>query len=214
MQVIPAINVNSFEEIKEKIKSVEPFVTPPNGAGWAQLDVADGTFTKNTLWHNAGDLLSLDTKLKIEVHLMFNNIEDRVVNWLIEPVDRVIFHLETAKDPHFVIEKCRAAGKEVGIAIGPDTPWTQLMLFCDKVDLFQILSVYPGLAGQEFIEESLRKIEGLRKNCLSAIIEVDGGVNKEVAKKCKEAGADIVCAASYIFDSDNIEKAIKELEQV
>lgn len=205
LEVIPAINVDSFEEVKEKIKLVEPYVK------WVQLDVADGTFTKNTVWHDSANLLSLETSLNIEVHLMINNIEERVDNWLLAPVKRVIFHLETAKDPYFVIEKCKQAGKEVGIAIGPDTPWTQLMQYCDKVDLFQILSVHPGLPGQKFQEESLHKIQSLRENCPSAIIEVDGGVDKVVAKKVAAAGANIVCAASAIFNSDDIKKSIDEL---
>jgi len=217
MQVIPTINSKNFEEIKEKIKLIETQTesdSADSGASWIQIDVADGTFTKNTIWHNAPDLLSLETKLNIEVHLMINDIEKRVENWLIEPVNRIIFHLETAKDPYFVIQKCKEVGKEVGIAIGPDIPWTQLMPFCDKVNLFQILSVTPGLPGQEFNEENIQKIESLRNNCSTAIIEVDGGINKETAKKCAEAGADIVAVASYVFKSDNINKAIKELEEI
>jgi ribulose-phosphate 3-epimerase len=185
---------------------IEPFVK------WVQLDVADGTFTKNTIWHEPEDLLQLETRLNIEVHLMFNNIEERVLSWLVEPVKRVVFHLEAAKDPHFVINKCREAGKEVGLAIGPDRPWTQLMPFCQKVDLFQILAVYPGLPGQEFRPDSLEKIKDLRSNCRDAIIEVDGGINKEIAKEAKRAGADIIAAASYIFNSDDIGKAIEELK--
>ncbi len=185
---------------------VEPY------AEWVQLDVADGTFTKNTIWHNASDLLSLETSLKIEVHLMINRIEERVDEWLIAPVKRVIFHLEAAKDPHFVIEKCRKVGKGVGISIGPDTPWTQLMPFCGRVDVFQILAVYPGLAGQKFIEASLEKITYLKRNCPNAMIEVDGGVNEEVAKKVAKAGADIVNAANYIFGAKDLKKAIEELK--
>ncbi len=208
MQVIPAINADSFDEVKKRIKMVEPY------AEWVQLDVADGTFTKNTIWHNASDLLSLETSLKIEVHLMIDRIEERVDEWLLASVKRVIFHLETSIYPHFVIEKCRKAGKEVGMAIGPDIPWTQLMPFCGKVDVFQVLAVYPGLAGQKFQEECLRKIEYLRKNCPAALIEVDGGINKEVAKKVAEAGADIVNAANYIFGAKDIKKAIEELKNI
>lgn len=215
MQVIPTINADSFEEIKRRIKLVEPF------SSWVQIDVADGTFTKNTIWHNSADLLSLETSLKIEVHLMINDIEERIDDWLIEPVHRVIFHLEASKNPFFVIKKIRENKKEVGMAIGPDTPWTQLMRFCPEVnkkdeaaDLFQVLAVYPGLAGQKFQESSLLKIKDLRNNCPSVKIEVDGGVNKEVGKKCKEVGADILSAASYVFDSDDLGKAIKELENL
>ncbi|MBU2633441.1 hypothetical protein KJ751_02975 [Patescibacteria group bacterium] len=210
MQVIPTINSKSFKKIKEKIELIET----QTDSSWVQIDVADGTFTKNTIWHNASNLLTLETKLNIEVHLMISDIEKRIEDWLIEPVKRIIFHLETAKDPHFVIQKCKKANKEVGIAIGPDTSWTQLMPFCDKVNLFQILSVRPGSAGQKFQEESLEKIMSLRSNCPSAIIEVDGGVDDGVAKKVEEAGADIVAVASYIFNAKDVGKAIEELEAI
>ena len=204
-EIIPAVNTDSFEEVKRRIKLVEPF------SKWVQLDICDGTFTKNTTWHNPGDLLAIETPLKIEVHLMVNDIDQRMEEWLIAPVQRIIFHLETSKDPDFIIDKCKKAKKEVGIAIGPDTSWTKLVPYLKKVDLFQILGVYPGLAGQKFQEECFDKIRHLRKECPECIIEVDGGMDKETAKKAVEAGANILTAASAIFNAENVEKAIEEL---
>lgn len=202
MLVIPIINVDSFEEAEELIKMVEPYVDPANGGtGWVQID----------MMHDVYDLSTLETSLKVEVHLMMDDIEESIEDWLIAPINRIIFQLEAVRDPDFVIEKCKKAGKEVGVSIAPDTPWTQLIPFCGKIDLFQILSVYPGPSGQGFEESSLEKIKNLRKNCPSAIIEVDGGINKEVAEKVSKAGADIVSASSYIFNSNDIKRAIKEL---
>lgn len=207
-EIIPAINAEAFEEVKKRIKLVEPYTK------WVQLDIADGTFTKNTTWHKAGDLLGLETSLKIEVHLMINNIEERLGEWLIAPVSRIIFHLETAKDPNFILEKCKKAGIETGLAIGPDTPWTKLVPYLDKINLVQILGVYPGLAGQEFQEDCFDKIRHLRKERPNCIIEVDGGMTKETARKAVEAGANIIVAASAIFDSEDIKKTIEELKNV
>lgn len=205
VEVIPAINAENFEEVKSRLKLVKPYTK------WVQLDVADGTFTKNTTWHNPADLLSIETSLNIEVHLMINEIEKRVGDWFMPPVKRIIFHLEASKDPHTVIKKCKEAGKEVGVAIGPDSSWTQLTPFLGKVALFQILAVYPGFAGQEFQKEALKKIEYLRSNCPSAKIEVDGGVTRENAKEIILAGADIIVAASAIFNEKNIGEAIEKL---
>ncbi len=213
IEIIPAINTDNFEEIRRKIKLVEPYFPPPGG--WVQLDVADGTFTKNTIWHNPKDLIGFETTLNIEVHLMINDIERCVDDWLIPEVKRIIFHLETSKDPDLVIKKIRDAGKEAGIAKGPDTSWTQLAHFRGKVNFFQILAVYPGLAGQELLEKTYEHIRQLRKFCELCIIEVDGGVNKENAKKLIEAGADILVAASAIFSAKgggDIKKNIEELK--
>ncbi len=206
IEIIPAINVDGFEEVKKRIKSIEPFVD------WVQLDVADGTFTKNTIWHNAQDLLSLETSLKIEVHLMLGDIDRRINDWLLPNIKRIIFHISAAQDPDFVIQKCRENGKEAGIAVGPDESLLKAMHYKGKVDVFQILGVRPGMPGQKTEEETFERLKEMRKFCPSCIIEVDGGMNKETAKKAKEAGADIIVAASYIFNSDNIEEAIHALK--
>ncbi|MFH1979200.1 MAG: ribulose-phosphate 3-epimerase [Patescibacteria group bacterium] len=208
MQVVPIINVETLEEVQERLNLVEPFVD------WAQIDISDGTFNEVLVWNNPKELKQIKTALNIEVHLMVSDLENKVEKWTEDPVKRIIFQLEASKDPHLVIKKCKDAEKEVGVSIGPDTSWTQLMPFYDKVDLLQILSVRPGPSGQSFIEDSLQKIQDLRENCPNATIEVDGGINKEIAKRCKEAGADIVSAASYIYKSKDIGRVIRELENI
>jgi ribulose-phosphate 3-epimerase len=145
---------------------------------------------------------------------MVFDIENKINKWLESPVKRVIFHLETAKDPYLLVEKCKKAGKEAGIAISPKTDWSVLAPFCGKADMFQILAVVPGLSGQKFNEECLEKISRLRQNCPNCIIEVDGGVTYEVAKKVAKAGADIVASASAIFNEKNIGEAIEKFKKI
>lgn len=208
IEIIPAINVDSLEKLEKRVRLVEPYTK------WVQIDVADGTFTKNTIWHNAVDLLNLKTSLKIEVHLMIADMDKRIGEWLLPNTSRIIFHLEAAHDPDFVINKCRENLKEVGIAIAPDTPWMQTKPYWQKVDLIQILGVNPGLPGQKMQEENvIDKIIHLRTNCPSCIIEVDGGVNEENAARLAKAGANILVAASAIFDAPDIKKAIENLNQ-
>lgn len=208
-EIIPAINADNFKEIKRKVKLLEPYVE------WIQLDVADGTFTKNTLWHNPKDLFGIKTNLNIEVHLMINNIEKKVGEWLMPQVKRIIFHIETAVDPDFVIKKIQDAGKEAGMAIGPDGLWTRLAHYRGKIIFFQILGVRPGLPGQKIAENTYKQVRELKKFCKGCIIEVDGGVNKNNAKKLIASGADILCAASAIFSAKgegDIRKNIEELK--
>ena len=236
VEIIPTINVDSFEEVERRIKLVEPYTK------WAQIDVADGTFTKNTIWHNAPDLLNLKTKLSIEVHLMIAPIEKRIENWLLPSVvKRIIFHIEAGNDIDFVVEKCRAAGIEPGIAINPDTSWTRLVPHIERVgpvrktandvpdagdaketqakglsngvNFFQILCVHPGLPGQEFQPQVLHSIRHLRKQCPQCIIEADGGMKVGVVKKVVEAGANAIAAASAIFSQPDIKKAIEDLRK-
>jgi ribulose-phosphate 3-epimerase len=210
IKIIPAINADNFEEVQQKIKLVEPFF-PSNGTGWVQIDVADGTFTKNTIWHNPNDLIDLKTSLNIEVHLMIDHVEERIDTWLLPNVQRIIFHLGATQDPFFVIQKCKETGKEVGIAVGPNESWTKAMLYAGEVDLFQVLAVDPGLPGQKTKEESFEIIKKMREFCKECIIEIDGGMNKETGRRAVEAGANIIVAANAIFSGDDIKKNIKEL---
>jgi ribulose-phosphate 3-epimerase len=131
--------------------------------------------------------------------------------WLIKPVSRIIVHLEAASDMELIIQKCREAGIEIGIAINPETFWGKLRPWCGKVDLFQILAVKPGPSGQKMDEGSFDKISHLRHVCSGSKIEIDGGINPETAKKAKEAGANILVAGAYIFGSLDIEKIIEDL---
>ena len=223
VEIIPAINADSFEEIQRRIKLVEDAGSDASvgagsdasvGAGWVQIDAADGTFTKNTIWHNPEDLAFLETELKIELHLMLDNMERRVGDWLVPNAHRIIFHISAAENPDFVIEKCREAGKEVGIAVGPDESLVRALEHRDEVDVFQILGVHPGRAGAEMAEGVFGRISELRGFCGHCTIEVDGGMNKETAKKAVEAGADIIVAASAIFGAEDVGEAIRELKEV
>jgi ribulose-phosphate 3-epimerase len=207
VQVIPAVNAENFAGVVEKIKKIEPY------APWAHLDVADGTFTPNVLWHNPAELIGLTTGLKLEVHLMLGGIEGKIDAWLAAPgVVRIIFHIEAAADPMAVIAACRAAGKDVGLALRPETGVETLVPYFDKVDLIQLLAVPPGRAGQGFDEHAIQKIAAVRAACPSCIIEVDGGMKIGTAALAKKAGADIIVAASAVFNATDIVQAIKSLE--
>lgn len=210
IQIIPAINADSFEEIKEKILQIES-VAEQAGIEWVQVDVADGTFAKNTLWHNPKDLEDLQTKLKLEFHLMVSEPEKRISDWLgmgsafgngDHGLRRIIFHLAASKDPDFVISRCLDYGKEAGIAIGPDESLVKAIAYKDRVKFFQILSVHPGLPGQEMLPDTFDRIKELRQACPDCDIEVDGGVNLENASHLISSGANILAAASAVFKGD------------
>ena len=205
VEIIPSINVSDFEELKKRIKKVEPY------AKWAHLDVSDGIFTKHVSWHEPKDLVGFKTKLKLEVHLMIDKPEKKIEEWLIKPVSRVIFHQEATRDHWFLIKKIKEAKKEAGIAIKLDTPWLKLFPYFGKVEVLQLLAVPPGPSGQEFSEEILHKIGHIRSLCKGCIIEIDGGVNKRVAARCIREGANLLVAGKAIFESKDIKKAIKEL---
>ena len=206
IEIIPSINVRTFEEVQERIKKVELYVA------WCHLDITDGIFSKHLTWHDPRDLLNLKTKLNIEAHLMVSEPEKVLDQWLITPVKRIIIHLEAVKDLDLIIQKCRSAGVEIGLAISPETIWDKFMPWFGKVDIYQTLAVHPGPSGQEVDWlEILGKIRHIRERCPSCTIEVDGGINPDSARLVKEAGSNLLVVGTYIFKAQNIGDAIKEL---
>lgn len=208
IKVIPAINETDFGEILEKIKIIKPI------SDWVHLDIADGSFTENSLWHEAGDLEKLNSEISIEAHFMMRNLEKQISDWLKYPIiRRVIFNLEASENPDFIIQMCHKKGIQAGVSIGPKSFLGLLLPYLEKADLFQILSVIPGASGQKFTEDSLEKIKELRKICFECLIEVDGGINQDTAKNALDAGANILVSSSYIFNGDTseIKKRIESL---
>ncbi len=210
-EFIPAINSDNFEEIERRVRSLEPFMRK-FGIKYVHIDVADGTFTKNSIWHDPKDLVGFKTIFDLELHLMISDIDRRIDDWLFEPVCRIIFHIEAGHDPKLIIQKCIGAGIEAGIAIKPETSWLETKPYWDAVNLIQILGVNPGLAGQKMQPEITDKIRALRQACPECIIEVDGGVGVDNAGELVEAGANIIVAASSIFGSTDPKEAIKNLQ--
>lgn len=209
VEVIPSINAPTFAQVQERIAKVEPYVL------WCHLDVTDDVFSSHPTWRDPADLPRLQTSLNAEAHLMIAKPHDIVESWLVRPVKRVIVHLEALLNTRCLtmIEKCHAAGKEIGLAINPDTPWTAFKPWFGKADLFLPLGVPPGASGQKpDWDLILRKIAGIRGACPSCIIEADGGVNRETASRARRAGADLLVAGSAIFEASDIGAAIKELQ--
>mgnify|MGYP001575715192 FL=1 len=205
IEIIPSINSPDFEGIVEKVKKVEPYVQ------WCHLDVTDGIFSKHLTWHNPADLPLLQTSLKVEVHLMVENPEKHIGQWLISPIKRVIVHLEATKDIDFIIQKYHEAGTEVGLSIGPDTFWGKLKPWLKKIDLIHVLAVNPGPSGQKMAEDTYEKLKHLREVCPNCRIEIDGGVNIENIGQLARAGANLFVVGAAIFNNPSPEKALTEL---
>lgn len=205
VEVIPSINVPTFEELEERIKRVEPYVL------WCHLDVTDGVFSAHPTWREPADLARLETRLQPELHLMVMEPEKILEQWLVPPIRRVILHLEATRDVPHLIQACRDAGIQIGLAVRPGTLAQEMAPWFGKVDLLQVLAVPPGPSGQRMGEEALGKVADLRRGCPRCRIEIDGGVNRETAPAAIAAGADILVAGSALFGAEDMALAIKEL---
>lgn len=207
-EIIPSILVKNKEELLDKIIKVEPFVNR------VHLDIADGIFVPNITIGGVEELESLDTSLTVGVHLMVSKPENHIVRWLETPADKFIFHIEATQKVQVVIDAVKEADRQVGIALNPQTPLTAIEGFVDLLDFVHFMTVEPGFYGGKFVDSVVGKIADFHYFYPDKPIEVDGAVTPETAVKLVEAGATMLVAGSYIFENNDIEKAIKKLQNI
>lgn len=207
-EIIPSILVKNKEEFLDKIIAIEPYTQR------VHLDIADGIFVPNMTISGFEELESTETPLRTSVHLMVSKPENHIVRWLETQADSFIFHIEATQKSQEIIEKLKEAEREVGIALNPETPVEAVQPFINQVDFVHFMTVEPGFYGGEFVEPVLDKMSDFHYFYPDKVISVDGGINLERAEKVVQAGANMLIVGSYIWNNQNIAKAIEELKNV
>lgn len=195
----------------EEIKAVEAA-----GADLLHIDVMDGHFVPNiTIGPAVVKDIRKVTKLPLDVHLMIERPEKFVDAFCAAGSDMITVHIETCSAETLQKIRTKLTAKEVklGISLNPGTAWVKIKPVLKLVDFILVMSVNPGFGGQEFIADVLPKIKKLRSE-FSGDIAVDGGINEKTGKLCVEAGANILAAGSYIFNSKDYQETIRRLRCV
>lgn len=189
------------------------------GADFLHFDVMDGRFVEN-LTFGMPVLASLRkcTKLPLDVHLMISDPLHYAERFVKAGADLLSFHIESDSDPAETLRVIQGCGISAGIAVSPDTPVETvypLLPLLRPEDFVLLMTVRPGLGGQAFMPEVLPKIKALRTRLnergQTLHIQVDGGVNAETGRRCREAGADFLVAGSYLLGSADSRAAAESL---
>ena len=176
------------------------------GADYIHIDVMDGHFVPQiTVGALVVAAIRKWTNLPLDVHLMIEAPEQQISQFVDAGANIITVHIEACPDIHRAVQTIKEAGTKAGVALNPGTPIATLMDVLPSLDLVLVMTVNPGFGGQIFIEAMLDKVAHLRaeldRRSLATELEVDGGINAEVAPKVVKAGARVLAAGSAVFNS-------------
>jgi len=181
---------------------------------YIHVDVMDGKYVKNkTMSFSELSNITYYTRKRLDVHLMVMNPLKLIDDYATLNVEFITFHVDIKDDLEKVFTRCKDYGIKVGLAVNPKDDISIVYPYLDKLDLVLIMSVEPGLPGQEFINTTLAKINTLKdeikRRGLKTLISVDGGINLENVKYLSDV--DIIVSGTTITNSDNYQDIITKL---
>lgn len=211
MEVSPSILTCDFSNLKNDLEDIKNLVK------YIHIDVMDGDFVPNLTFGPkfVGDFRKYCPDNIFDVHLMISNPLKYIKNFAEAGSDIITFHAEAKSPIQETISEIKKYGKLAGLSIKPNTAVSAIKDYLSDLDLVLVMSVEPGFGGQKFMPSAVDKIKELydlrKKNGYKYLIEVDGGVNDETVKLCKDAGIDIVVAGSYVMNANDRKERIDNL---
>ena len=212
--IVPSILSADFTKLVEQVRDADAA-----GATRIQIDVMDGHFVPNiTMGPAIVEAVRGCTKLPLEAHLMITNPEEFVPIFAKAGADVIIVHQEVSPHLHRIVQQIHVLGKKAAIALTPSTPIGLLEDILSLLDMVLIMTVNPGFGGQEFIPETLPKIERLRRiiaeRNLTCDIEVDGGIHEGTIPQVVKAGANLLVAGSAVYNNhESVAQTMERLKE-
>ena len=212
-KISPSILSADFACLAKEVRAVEEA-----GADYIHIDVMDGHFVPNiTIGPFVVDAVKKITKLPLDVHLMIENPECYVPDFVKAGGDIVTVHAESTKHLHALVAQIKGLGARAGVSLNPATPVCAIEEVVEDLDLVLVMSVNPGFSGQGFIPSSLDKVRRVREMLdaagSEAELEVDGGIKVSNIGEVAAAGADVFVAGSAVYGSDDYAATISAMRK-
>ncbi|MGE4345893.1 MAG: ribulose-phosphate 3-epimerase [Flavobacteriaceae bacterium] len=212
--IAPSVLAADFGNLQRDIEMINQ-----SKADWFHIDIMDGVFVPNiSFGMPVLEAITKHAKKTIDVHLMIVQPERYVKTFAKLGANILTVHYEASTHLHRTLQEIKAEGMKAGVALNPHTNVNLLEDCIGNIDLVCLMSVNPGFGGQSFIENTYKKVKQLKeiisRNGASTLIEIDGGVTSKNAKQLVEAGADVLVAGSFVFNSDNPITTIADLKEI
>ena len=212
--IAPSILAADFANLQKEVEMLNS-----SQADFIHVDIMDGVFVPNISFGiPVTQAIKKHAKKPLDVHLMIVEPDRYLEAFRDAGADIISIHYEAYPHLHRSLQAIKALGAKAGVAINPHTPIDLLKEVIQDIDLVCMMSVNPGFGGQKFIENTYDKISRLKDLILSkgaeTKIEIDGGVNIQNAPKLVTAGADVLVAGSFVFNSPRPIETIKELKSI
>jgi ribulose-phosphate 3-epimerase len=212
-RIAPSILSADFGKLAEEIAMCEA-----GGADWIHIDVMDGRFVPNlTFGAKVIESVRKLTDLPLDVHMMVVEPENYFDSFANAGATGMSIHTEVSPHLQRQLNRIRELGCRAGAVVNPATPLTAVSEVLDDLDLLLVMTVNPGFGGQKFIDGSIDKIRRanamLRASGSEALLEVDGGIDRDTIRSVWEAGADTFVAGNAIFGANNPQAEIGELRR-
>jgi ribulose-phosphate 3-epimerase len=212
--ILPSLLAAPFDRLGESILELEQA-----GIDVLHYDVMDGHFVQNlTMGPLIIESLAGKVKSQFDVHLMVENPEKQIGWFDLPSVRSISVHVEASSNLANDLYDIHNRGKKSGVVINPNTPVRWLNPVLAKLDQVLVMSVYPGLGGQKFIEDTLDSVRYLaqqkKEKGYSYIIQIDGGINQHTIKKAADAGVEELVAGSAVFNHPSPVNALHHLQSL
>ena len=210
--IAPSVLAADFANLERDIRMINE-----SEADWIHVDIMDGVFVPNlSMGLPVMQAIKRHAAKPLDVHLMIIQPERYVEAFQQAGASVITVHVEACQHLHRNIQQIRDVGCRAGVAINPHTSVFELENIIQDVDVVCVMSVNPGFGAQKFIEHTYKKVRQLKdliKGAGShALIEIDGGVNMANARPLLDAGADVLVAGNFVFNSTDPLKVISELK--